>query len=96
MGTPASMPKTRFCRGISASLMDGLKNLSDRLKVLDVSLFGLAGYLIQPADRGWFQARLGGVVFRVHDLDLHFHRILATSYPTFSLLASFRHCQFTD
>jgi len=71
--------------------MDSLENLPDLLKVFDISLFGLASHLVQPADRSWFQTRLGGVVYRVHDLDLHLHRILATSYPTFSLLASFRH-----
>ena len=71
------------------SLMDSLKNLSDFLKVLDVSLFGLVSHLVQPADRSRFQAGLGGVVFRVNDLDLH--RVLTTSYPTFSLLASLSH-----
>ena len=70
---------------------DGLEHAAGSAEILQVTGFGTPGYLVQPADRSWFETGVRRAFLGVNNLDLHFHGILTALDPAFSSFTSLFH-----
>ena len=74
-----------------SSLSDSVEYATGGVEKIDVSRLGSSSYLVEPTHRRGLDTCLGRTISRVDHFYFHFHRILTTLDPTFSILASLVH-----
>jgi hypothetical protein len=61
------------------------------MKIVEITLLGSAGNLVELTNGLWLQARLARVILRINDLDVHLDGESTSLHPPFSRLASLAH-----